>query len=133
MIASKKHQFMINNDFEILIPARFNSSRLPGKPLIEVNGKTILERTVLKCNQLVSLNKIKVLTDSNKIFTFCRTKKIPCEIVDNNCMTGTDRISLYTRNKRLDFVLNVQGDEPLIDPKDIEIILNKSLSESKIL
>ena len=123
---------MINKDFEIVIPARFKSSRLEGKPLIEVNGKTILERTVLKCNQLVNLDKIKVLTDSNKIFTFCKSKKIPCEVVDNNCRTGTDRISLYTKNKSLDFVINVQGDEPLIDPNDIEIILKKSLNDNKI-
>ena len=123
---------MVTKDFEIVIPARFNSSRLKGKPLIEVNGKTILERTVLQCNQLVDLDKIKVLTDSNKIFTFCNNKKIPCEVVDNNCKTGTDRISLYTKNKNLDFVINVQGDEPLIDPKDIEIILKKSLNDNKI-
>lgn len=123
---------MVTKDFEIVIPARFNSSRLKGKPLIEVNGKTILERTVLQCNQLVDLDKIKVLTDSNKIFTFCNNKKIPCEVVDNNCRTGTDRISLYTKNKNLDFVINVQGDEPLIEPKDIEIILKKSLNDNKI-
>tara|TARA_X000001036_G_scaffold439804_1_gene492411 strand:+ start:2478 stop:3209 length:732 start_codon:yes stop_codon:yes gene_type:complete len=124
---------MANNNFKIVIPARYRSTRLPGKPLIDVLGKTILERTVIQCNELVEMEKIVVLTDSNKIFNFCHESKIPCKIVDENCKTGTDRISLYTKNRNLDFVINVQGDEPLIEPSDIEIILNQSLKNNKII
>ena len=124
---------MYNKNFEVVIPARYNSTRLPGKPLIEVCGKTILERTVQQCNEVFEMKKIIVLTDSNKILNFCKTKKIQCKLIDQNCNTGTDRISLYTKNKDLDFVINVQGDEPIIDPNDIDIIYKNAIKNHKLI
>ena len=124
---------MHNKDFEVVIPARYNSTRLPGKPLIEVLGKTILERTVLQCNKVFEMDRIIVLTDSHKILNFCKTKNIRCKIIDQNCNTGTDRISLYTKDKNLDFVINVQGDEPIIDPRDIEIIYKSAVENNKLI
>ena len=116
-----------SKDFLILIPARYDSSRLPGKPLLEIDGKSILKRTFDRCNEVVESNKIIVLTDDTRILKHCNENKINCELTSRNCKTGTDRIAEYAFNKNYDFYLNVQGDEPIISPLDIEKMINASV------
>jgi 3-deoxy-manno-octulosonate cytidylyltransferase (CMP-KDO synthetase) len=116
----------MEDNYILAIPARLNSSRLPGKPLIEVNGVSILKMTHQKCLEAVPSNKIIILTDSDMIHTHCKANNMNSEIVDNNCLTGTDRIALFAKDSKYDFVVNVQGDEPLIDPDNIKKIISES-------
>lgn len=116
----------MEDNYIIAIPARYNSSRLPGKPLIEVNGVSILKLTYLRCLKAVPDDKIIVLTDSEKINSYCISHNMNCKIVDDNCLTGTDRIALFAKNSNYDFIVNVQGDEPLIDPNNIKKIISES-------
>lgn len=120
----------MEGNYILTIPARLNSSRLPGKPLIEVNGVSILKRTYLRCLEAVPENKIIVLTDSEKIHSYCIDQKMNSKIVEDNCLTGTDRIALFAKDSSYDFVVNVQGDEPLIDPNNIKSVIEESLIDT---
>lgn len=117
----------MEGNYILAIPARFDSSRLPGKPLIEIKGVSILRMTYLQCLKAVPEDKIIILTDSKKIDSYCSDNNMNSMIVDDNCLTGTDRIALFAKDSSFDFVVNVQGDEPLIDPSNIKKIISESL------
>ena len=118
---------------KIAIPARLNSTRLNSKPLIKVFGLSILERTYRQCEKAINSKDIIVLTDSLEIESFCKAKLMNVIIVDNECKTGTDRIALYASLKKINYIINVQGDEPLIDPKDIRIVIEEAKKNSNVI
>ena len=107
----------------IVIPARMKSSRLPGKPLIKIFGKTILERVFNKCAKVLSKEKIFVATESDEIVDFCLKKKINC-INTGPAKTALDRIGLFSYHINSKIYINVQGDEPLININDIKRMIN---------
>lgn len=104
----------------IIIPTRMDSKRLPGKFLIKILGKTILQRVWQQCCKALPQNQVYVATDSEKIKDHCNEKGMQC-IMTGVCLTGTDRVAqAYLKlNKHYDTVINVQADEPLIEPGDI--------------
>lgn len=106
-------------DFIIVIPARYASSRLPGKSLIEINGKSVLERTYNQCLKAVSANKIFVATDDERIKDHCESKGMQVVMTSTECLTGTDRVAEVAQHIDAKYYINVQGDEPLMNPKDI--------------
>ncbi|MBN2401901.1 MAG: 3-deoxy-manno-octulosonate cytidylyltransferase [Spirochaetes bacterium] len=100
-----------------IIPARYGSSRFPGKPLVKIAGKTLIERVYRRSEQ-AGLAKIIVATDDNRI------EREVLSFGGNAAMTGehhsgTDRIAEAAENESCDAVINIQGDEPLIDPEII--------------
>ena len=104
-----------------IVPARYGSTRLPGKPLIKVKGKTIIQRVYERARMASSLDRVIVATDDVRIFN--HIKKIGGEAM----MTRQDHKSGTTRCAEVlghvpgyDYVINVQGDEPLINPKQID-------------
>jgi len=107
----------------IVIPARMKSSRLSGKPLIKISGQTILERVYKKCLKVMHKNNIYVATESKEIVDFCASKKIKC-INTGRAKTALDRIGKFSYYINADIYINVQGDEPVINIKDIRKILN---------
>lgn len=107
----------------LIIPARYKSSRFPGKPLIEIEGKTMIERVHQQCALAFSTAKIFVATEDQRIFDFCTAKNIQALLTSDNCLTGTDRIAEAADQVAADVYINVQGDEPLFNPKDIELLL----------
>jgi len=102
----------------VIIPARWESSRFPGKPLADIAGKGLLERVFNQSIQ--AYPNVYVATDDNRIYDHCKEKGMPC-VMTGDCMTGTDRVAeAYMRlDSRYDVVVNVQGDEPLVKPGDI--------------
>lgn len=106
-------------DFVIVIPARLSSTRLPEKPLIEINGKEVLLRTYEQCCKAFSSELIFVATDHEKIYNFCINNHIQVRMTNHLCLTGTDRIVDFSNQVPARTYINVQGDEPLINPKDI--------------
>tara|TARA_B000000609_G_scaffold158127_1_gene154676 strand:+ start:3708 stop:4430 length:723 start_codon:yes stop_codon:yes gene_type:complete len=111
-------------DYLIVIPARFKSSRFEGKPLADINGKSMIERVWLKCLSAAPENQIIVATDDKRIYSHCKTKKINTIMTSKKCLTGTDRLAEVSKKIKAGFYVNVQGDEPLINPKDIKKVIN---------
>jgi len=106
-----------------IIPARFASTRFPGKPLALIAGKPLLQRVVEQCEKAKSLSEIIVATDDTRILevaqNFCRV-----EMTLPNHPSGSDRIAEVAERISCDAVVNIQGDEPLIDPAVIDMVAN---------
>ena len=102
-----------------VIPARFASSRFPGKPLAFIAGKPLIQRVVEQCKKASSLSEVIVATDDQRIAgvagAFCRV-----EMTRPDHPSGTDRIAEVVARLSCDAAVNVQGDEPLIDPAVID-------------
>ena len=109
----------------LIIPARYQSSRFPGKPLIDIEGKTMIERVYSQCLKIVESNLIYVATDDQRIKRHCEKHKIQCIMTSDKCLTGTDRVGEVAKMIEADYYINVQGDEPLFNPKDIDTLLKK--------
>ena len=120
----------------IVIPSRLKSTRLHEKPLISIKGKSLIERVynqVKKCKNKVD---IIVATDSEKIIKHAKSFGADTLMTKADHLSGTERCceALNIINKPYDLVINVQGDEPLIDPKMIDsIITSYNISEDQIL
>lgn len=106
-------------DFILVIPARYESSRLPGKPLIDLLGQSVLERTYNQCLKAVEPCKIVVATDDERIKAHCKDKNMMVVMTSSDCLTGTDRVAEVAEQIHADYYINVQGDEPLMNPQDI--------------
>ena len=111
-------------DYLIIIPARYNSKRLPGKPLIDINGIPMVIRTFNQCKKAVPASKIIIATDDKRIQKICSKNGINSIITSKRCLTGTDRIAEVAKKIKKSFYINVQGDEPICNPKDIKKIVN---------
>jgi 3-deoxy-manno-octulosonate cytidylyltransferase (CMP-KDO synthetase) len=105
----------------IVIPARFASTRLPGKPLVNISGQTILER-VVRLAQIASkgLTQVNVVvaTDNERIQQHCTELSVDCVMTPTSCLTGTDRVAAAIQQLPTppDFILNMQGDAPFTPP-----------------
>jgi 3-deoxy-manno-octulosonate cytidylyltransferase (CMP-KDO synthetase) len=104
-----------------LIPARYASTRFPGKPLALIAGKTLIQHVVEQCQKAKSLDEVVVATDDTRIWEvaqdFCRV-----EMTAPGHSSGTDRIAEVVANCACDGVVNIQGDEPLMDPRVIDAV-----------
>lgn len=102
-----------------IIPARYASSRFPGKPLHLIAGKSLVQRVVEQCRKAQTLSEVIVATDDERIreavAPFCRV-----EMTAENHPSGSDRIAEVTSRLNCDAIVNIQGDEPLIDPSVID-------------
>ena len=110
----------------IVIPARYKSKRLPGKPLANIGGLPMIVRTYNQCSKVVSKSKILVATDSNKIKKVCDQYKIKSIITSNKCLTGTDRVAEVAKKIKCSFYINVQGDEPFFNPNDLKKLIKEA-------
>jgi 3-deoxy-manno-octulosonate cytidylyltransferase (CMP-KDO synthetase) len=104
-----------------IIPARYGSSRFPGKPLALIAGKPLIQHVVERCQKCKALDEIIVATDDTRIWEvaqgFCRA-----EMTRPDHPSGTDRVAEVAQNCRCDAVINIQGDEPLMDPRVIDAV-----------
>tara|TARA_B100000929_G_scaffold244426_1_gene202403 strand:+ start:1774 stop:2511 length:738 start_codon:yes stop_codon:yes gene_type:complete len=105
----------------ILIPSRLSASRLPNKPLLKINNKSIINHVYEKGHS-TNIGDVYVATSDNEIFDEVLKNKGKCILTKKEHMTGTDRIfEAYESLKRndIDYIINLQGDEPMIDINDI--------------
>jgi 3-deoxy-manno-octulosonate cytidylyltransferase (CMP-KDO synthetase) len=104
-----------------IIPARYDSTRFPGKPLALIAGKPLIQHVVEQCQKAKKLDEVIVATDDTRIWEvaqeFCRV-----EMTAPNHPSGTDRIAEVAANCACGGVVNIQGDEPLIDPRVIDAV-----------
>ena len=107
--------------FTVIIPARFGSKRLPGKPLLEINKKPLIQIVFEKAINSKA-EKVYVASDHKKILDRCKQFGAAAVNTNSNHLTGTDRIAeVITKLNIKDesIIVNLQGDEPFIDPNDI--------------
>ncbi len=106
-----------------VIPARFASSRFPGKPLIELAGKSMIQRVYEQAAQAHCLKEVVVATDDRRIFEAVMAFGGQVEMTSSDHPNGTDRVGeLAQKKEAFSHVINIQGDEPLIDPLQIDAL-----------
>jgi len=116
----------------IVIPARWASKRFRGKPLAKINGTEVIKLVWRKANLSKLADEVIVATDDKKIKNFCENERIKVLMTSKSHKTGTDRIYEISKKINSDIYCNVQGDEPLIDPKNIDkvvLCLKKNISK----
>ncbi len=116
-----------------IIPARWSSTRFPGKPLHLVVGKPLLQRVLERCRQAKNLDSVIIATDDMRIAEAAFNWGAEVALTSPRHQSGTDRVAEVARNaKQFAFVINIQGDEPLIDPYLINRLVEKLRSDRKI-
>jgi 3-deoxy-manno-octulosonate cytidylyltransferase (CMP-KDO synthetase) len=108
----------------VVIPARYESSRLPGKPLVELCGVPMIVRTSRQCLKAVSPENLYVATDDERIAAVCEREGIRVVYTSSYCLTGTDRVAEVARSVPADVYINVQGDEPVFNPDDLRSLID---------
>ena len=99
-----------------VIPARFGSTRLPGKPLADIAGKPMIQRVYERVTQAKKPQVVIVATDDQRVYDAVKSFGGTVVMTDANHPTGTDRLAEVAQQyTNLDVIINVQGDEPMID------------------
>jgi 3-deoxy-manno-octulosonate cytidylyltransferase (CMP-KDO synthetase) len=106
-----------------IIPARYGSSRFPGKPLARILGKTMISMVYENARRARLLDELLVATDDERILKACADLGIPARMTSAAHVSGTDRIAEAARDMAASLVVNIQGDEPLLDPSAIDALV----------
>jgi len=109
----------------VVIPARYKSSRLMGKPLIDLNGVPMIIRTYRQCLKTVTSDRIYIATDDNRINKICLKEGAQVIMTSSNCLTGTDRVAEVSEKINAETYINVQGDEPIFNPEDLALLIEE--------
>jgi len=116
---------MIKLNTIAIIPARYKSTRLPGKMLLDLAGKTLIQRTYLQVKKAKKIDEIYIATDDERIFKHAQSFGAKVILTAEHHISGTDRCyeALQKIQKKPDFIINVQGDEPFIQPEKIDFLV----------
>lgn len=112
-----------------IIPARLASTRFPGKPLVPLNGKPMLQHVYERACLCRSLDQVLIATDDDAIAAASRAFGAPVQMTLPTHLSGTDRVAEVAGNHEHGIVVNIQGDEPLIDPAAIDLAV-RSLTDN---
>ena len=116
-----------------IIPARWNSTRFPGKPLHLVAGKPLLRRVLERCRRAKNLDSLIIATDDMRIARAAFDWGAEVSLTSARHRSGTDRVAEVARKaKEFAHVINIQGDEPLVDPRLIDKLVERLRSNRKI-
>ena len=115
-----------------IIPARFESSRFPGKPLVEIGGKTMIQRVYEQCQKASTLTEVIVATDDTRIFDHVIAFGGKVKMTASHHLTGTDRIAEVAASMEdFEIIVNIQGDEPFTDRESLKKVISVFETESK--
>ena len=115
-----------------IVPARFGSTRFPGKPLVDINGKSMIQRVYEQCIQATRLSRLVIATDDERIFNHVNDFGGNAVITSPQHQSGTDRCAEIMEKigiEKWDVVINIQGDEPYIHPEQIDLLCSTFDSE----
>lgn len=116
----------------IIIPARYGSSRLEGKPLLKANYKPIIQWVWEKASKCPLVDRVIVATDDERIFYACKDFGAEVEMTSTEHKSGSDRIAeVASRHPEIGYIINLQGDEPLIEQANIELVIKGVLEDEK--
>lgn len=110
-----------------IIPARYSAQRLPGKPLVDIGGKTLVQRVWeqgMKCNKL---SAVVVATDDERIADHVRSFGGTAVLTSPDCPSGTDRLGEVALTRNFAYYVNMQGDEPLLNPLAVDALVERTL------
>ena len=108
----------------IIIPARYGSSRLEGKPLLKACDKPIIQWVWEKAKACPLVDRVIIATDDDRIYNACKLFGAEVEMTSTEHKSGSDRIAEVTkRHPELGYIINLQGDEPLIEQANIELVI----------
>jgi len=119
----KKLEHLKEQRSVVVIPARYKSSRFPGKPLAKINGKEMILHVAEKAEHAVGKENVYIATENEGIAHTVKKAGYSVVITSDNCLTGTDRVAEASKEIKADIFINVQGDEPMIDPDDIKYVI----------
>jgi 3-deoxy-manno-octulosonate cytidylyltransferase (CMP-KDO synthetase) len=111
------------------IPARYASTRLPGKPLSDIAGKPMILHVVEKAKQSSALSDVVVLTDDQRIYDVISSAGHNVTMTSENCASGTDRIAEFMQQSDADIFVNIQGDEVTLNPDHIDQLISKFINQ----
>ena len=112
-----------------VIPARWASTRFPGKPIADIHGKPMIQLVSEQAEKANLVNEVIIATDDKRIYDVVLGFGGKAIMTSQNHRSGTDRVAEVAKNMECDIVVNVQGDEPLIPPENIDLVV-KPLLES---
>ncbi len=115
-----------------VIPARYQSTRLPGKPLADINGKPMIQHVYENCIRSSMLDEVIVATDDGRVLEAVRKFGGNVEMTSTAHSTGTDRVAEVVHKYDVDIVVNIQGDEPFVNPGMIDEIVQPLLEDENI-
>ncbi|MGX1639835.1 3-deoxy-manno-octulosonate cytidylyltransferase [Sphingobacterium sp. NPDC055431] len=108
-----------------IIPARYDSTRFPGKPLVDIAGMTMIQRVYNQVKHAASLSEVVVATDDQRIFDHVKSFAGNVVMTKKEHQSGTDRCAEVINNiSGFDIAINIQGDEPFIDPQQIDLLVS---------
>jgi len=116
----------------VVIPARYDSTRFPGKVLAKETGKYLIQHTWQQVRKAALIEKVIIATDSEKVLSACKSFGAECVMTSASHQSGTDRIAEAVEKTDADIVINVQGDEPEIEPANIELLAKLLIDNPKI-
>lgn len=113
----------------IVIPARYNSTRFPGKPLVKIAGVAMLKRVADIAHSVCRKNSdcdYVIATDDKRIEVFCHEHNIPVKLTSESCQSGTERCwdAVLQLSRKPKFIINLQGDNPLCPPDVIQALID---------
>ena len=109
----------------IVIPARYSSTRLPGKPLLIVKNKPIIQYVYEAALKVKGADSVIVATDDERIMNAVKNFGGMAELTSPDCKSGSDRISeIANRHSEFEYIINLQGDEPQITPEVVESVID---------
>jgi 3-deoxy-manno-octulosonate cytidylyltransferase (CMP-KDO synthetase) len=114
-----------------VVPARYASVRFPAKPLVDILGKPMIQRTYEQTSKAKTISRVIVATDDERISTVVSGFGGEVIMTSSDLRSGTDRVAQAARSIEADIILNVQGDEPFISPEAIDIAVESLANESK--
>lgn len=127
----------MNPNVTAIIPARYTSTRLPGKPLVDIAGKPMIVRVAERARQVSTVNRVIVATDDQRVFDAViahgQEAQVEAIMTSPDHPTGTDRLAEVAAKLDAEIIVNVQGDEPLIEPATIEAAIAPLLADSSIV
>lgn len=112
----------------VVIPARYKSSRFPGKPLAKIKGKEMILWVAGIAEQAVGLENVYVATENEEIVDVVKSYGYKVVLTSDSCLTGTDRVAEAALEIDADIIINIQGDEPMLNPNDIKKVIECKLA-----
>jgi len=116
----------------IVIPARYDSSRLPGKPLADICGKPMIQRVYEQAIRVQGAYRVVIATDDERIRSAAESFGAECIMTSRLHASGTDRLVEVSQVIDADYYVNLQGDEPLVCPDSIELLINSLLNDEQV-
>lgn len=115
-----------------VIPARYASSRFPGKPLADIEGKPMIWWVYQQAKKVKEIDEVYVATDDKRIEEACKQHDMTVIMTSDKHKTGTDRVGEVAKHIKADLYLNIQGDEPLIEPETIRCAILPFLKDNNV-